>query len=246
MIAAFETGAVMSNTTDKTDDATQYDEETDPYCIDDASARDLLRGAPWRRFGLIGDSIAEGVGDASPGYRSLHWPIRVQNSLDAAVGGLEYLNLARSWATSRQVLDDQLEAVLEFDPDLLFVACGGNDLMTTEPDYQDIESNLNQLFAAGASTGAQLITMTFADATTDPKMIRFRPRVERLNEIVRTVASRYNAALVEFWWHPVGKRPGILGADKIHMTTSGHAVIAAEVVKALSAVLVDRDAAGQQ
>ncbi|MCX4098278.1 SGNH/GDSL hydrolase family protein [Nocardia sp. alder85J] len=214
-----------------------YTEDTDPDCLTDDVAVEMLRSAPWRRIALVGDSTAHGVGDASPGYRELFWAARVVSVLRTAVGEVEFLNLGRINATTRQVADEQLDAALRFEPDLLYVACGGNDLWTDQPDYEAAERNLDRIFGAGRKIGARLATMTIADAVPEdqPQLAPFRDRLDRINKVIRRVADRHDAILVDLWWHPVGRRPDILSADNIHFNISGHAVVAAEVVKALSA-----------
>ncbi|BCK56796.1 SGNH/GDSL hydrolase family protein [Nocardia wallacei] len=214
-----------------------YTEATDPDCISDEVAVDLLRAAPWRRIALVGDSTAHGAGDPSPGYREMYWAPRVIQVLRAAVGEVEFLNTGRINATTRQVLDEQLETALAFDPDLLYVACGGNDLWTDTPDYDAAEANLDRIFAAGKAIGARLATMTIADAVPEhiPQLRPFHERLDLLNQVIRRVATRHDAILIDLWWHPVGHRPTVMSADNIHFNISGHAVVAAEVIKALAA-----------
>ncbi|MBF6175877.1 SGNH/GDSL hydrolase family protein [Nocardia blacklockiae] len=214
-----------------------YTEDTDPDCLPDEVAADMLRAAPWRRIALIGDSTAHGAGDPSPGYREMYWAPRVLQVLRQAVGEVEFLNTGRINATTRQVLDEQLDAALAFGPDLLYIACGGNDLWTDNPDYAAAEDNLNRICAAGQAIGARLATMTIADAVPEhiPALRPFHARLDELNKVIRRVAERYDAILVDLWWHPVGHRPTVMSADNIHFNISGHAVVAAEVVKALAA-----------
>ncbi|MBB5917598.1 lysophospholipase L1-like esterase [Nocardia transvalensis] len=214
-----------------------YTEDTDPDCIPDDVAAEMLRDAPWRRIALVGDSTAHGAGDPSPGYREMYWAPRVLQALRTAVGEVEFLNTGRINATTRQVIDEQLDAALAFEPDLLYVACGGNDLWTDTPDYEAAERNLDRIFAAGVERGARVATMTIADAVPQhvPELLPFRERLDLLNQAIRRAATRHDAILIDLWWHPVGHRSTVMSADNIHFNVSGHAVVAAEVVKALSA-----------
>ncbi|MEV0292121.1 SGNH/GDSL hydrolase family protein [Nocardia sp. NPDC050710] len=214
-----------------------YTEATDPDCLDDETAAEMLRGAPWRRVALIGDSTAHGAGDPSPGYREIYWAPRVLKVLRDAVGSVDFLNTGQINATSKQVLDTQLDRAIAFEPDLLYVACGGNDLWTHNPDYDAAEANLDAMFAAGKRTGARLATMTIADAVPAhvPELLPFRERLDELNKRIRAAADRHDAILVDLWWHPVGRRTNVMSADNIHFNISGHAVVAAEVIKALAA-----------
>ncbi len=46
-------------------------EATDPYTLRDGEAAALLAGHPWRRFVVLGDSVAEGCCEPVDGYSRL-------------------------------------------------------------------------------------------------------------------------------------------------------------------------------
>ncbi|WP_239476599.1 SGNH/GDSL hydrolase family protein [Nocardia arizonensis] len=214
-------------------------EADDPMLIADDTARELLEGAPWRRFAVIGDSLALGVGDPSPGYRAVGWSDRLAEILTSVRPDLAYLNTGRVGATVEQVIDRQLEAVLEFRPDLVHIGCGGNDLFL--PDGLDsLAERLDTLFAAVHACGAQIFAFTIADVWETERMApmrSLRDRMAILNGIVGELSARYGVLLVEFWNHPLRLRPDLMSEDLIHFTTSGHAVVTTEVVRALSGLL---------
>ncbi|MFC4127583.1 SGNH/GDSL hydrolase family protein [Nocardia rhizosphaerae] len=219
-----------------------YTETDDPLVLPREQAIALLDGAPWQRFAVLGDSIAAGTGDPSPGYHPTGWADRVAAALTAVNPGLAYRNSGRVGATSTQVRHRQLPEILAFAPDLVHISCGGNDLFEAGGDPNRLHDNLSAVFAALAATGAQLSTFTVADVWEVERMAPMRPmrdRMATMNEVIRTVAADYDAVLTEFWDHPVRTRPTLMSADLIHFTTSGHAVVAAEVVRSLAA-RVDR------
>ncbi|WP_040816025.1 SGNH/GDSL hydrolase family protein [Nocardia concava] len=211
-----------------------YTEATDPDCIDEETAARLLRGAPWRRLAIIGDSTAIGLGQPHPGYRPLTWSARLADALAMAVGPINYLNSGKAWATSRDVADKQISLMTAFGPDLVFITCGGNDIMAMDISFDSIEANLDELFSAARSTGAQLMTMAYADAFPDPTMLPIRERLAKLNDRIHSVARRHDAIVVDLWSHSVGKRADVMSKDRVHFNMSGHAVLAAEAIKALA------------
>jgi len=215
-------------------------ESTDPMLLGPNAAGELMRGARWRRYAVLGDSIAQGIGDPSPGYLPTGWADRVVTALRAADPELHYLNTGRMGATTAQVLTHQLPRVLEFEPDLVHIICGGNDLFVPEPDLDALRANLNALFAPLAATGAQLCTFTVADVWETERMASMAPMRERmagLNAIIRDVASAHDALLVDFWAHPLRLRPELMSSDLIHFASSGHAVVATEMIRALSTLI---------
>lgn len=217
-------------------------EADDPLVLPQGQIIALLTGAPWRRFAVLGDSIAAGTGDPSPGYAPTGWADRVAANLTSVNPDLAYRNTGRIGATSQQVIDHQLAEILEFAPDLVHISCGGNDLFTAGGDVDRLHENLSMILTALAATGAQLSIFTMADVWTVERMApmrAMRPRMIALNEVLRAVAAEFDAVLTDLWGHPLRSRPGLMSADLIHFTTSGHAVLASEVVQSLAS-LIDR------
>ncbi|MDO3648540.1 SGNH/GDSL hydrolase family protein [Nocardia mangyaensis] len=231
----------MSSTTPLSADdhrAAPRTETDDPLLLTPEQAHTLLADAPWRRFAVLGDSIAAGTGDPSPGYAPTGWADRVAAALTAVQPTLAYRNTGRIGATSTQVLDRQLPEILQFAPDLVHVNCGGNDLFEPGADLDRLRENLSTICTALTATGAQLSVFTVADVWDVERMAPMRPmrsKMAALNDIVRAIAADYDAVLTEFWEHPVRSRPELMSADLLHFTTSGHAVVASEVIKSLGA-----------
>src|SRR5206468_1182010 len=102
-------------------------ELADPDCLADGEAAALLAGHPWRRFAVLGDSVANGPIFEVPGFCPLRWTDRVAAELRAEAPDLQYLNLGVSGLLTHEVRDSQLAEALAFAPDLALVLCGGND-----------------------------------------------------------------------------------------------------------------------
>ncbi|MCK8614669.1 SGNH/GDSL hydrolase family protein [Gordonia sp. C13] len=206
-------------------------EANDPMLLSEAAARELLRGAPWQRFAVLGDSVAAGTGDPWPGYADVPWADRLAATMTAVRPDLVYLNTGVYGATIDQVRREQLSTILDFQPDLVHVSCGGNDLFYGS-DLTDIERDLDSLCAVLAGSGAQLSLFTLANAFTD-RLRRFQPSFAAYADIVRRVAANHDAILTEFWDHPARLRTNWLSADHIHLTKAGHAVVTTEVTRSL-------------
>lgn len=212
-------------------------EETDPLCLSPARAAGLLTGAPWRRFAVAGDSLAAGTGDPSPGYASLPWGSRVADALRRVRPELAYLNTGTIGATTSDTLDQQMDPIVAFGPDLLHISCGANDLFRRRPDFEVIESTARRVFERAAATGARLTTFTLGRAFDVPAFPDFPERVRALNAVTEALAAEHDVIVVDMWDHPLNSRADLLSADRIHFSTSGQAVMASEVVKALARVI---------
>ncbi|MFI6366380.1 SGNH/GDSL hydrolase family protein [Nocardia sp. NPDC050630] len=215
-----------------------FTESNDPFCLDHADAVALLTGAPWGRYAVIGDSLSAGTGDQTPGYQDRGWSDRVAELLLAVRPDLEYLNVSEIGATTAQTLENQAARMLEFSPDLLHLPCGANDIVRRRPDFGEIERTLRQMYDLAKGTGALLTTFTLGRAYIVPVFPDWPERVAAVNEIVRKLAAEYDALVVDMWDHPINDRDNLLSADRIHFSTSGQAVMAAEVVKKLADSLV--------
>ncbi|MGW8399569.1 SGNH/GDSL hydrolase family protein [Streptomyces lydicus] len=212
-------------------------EATDPFCLDPADAVALLADAPWGRYAVIGDSLSAGIGDPTPGYQAQGWADRVAGVLRAVRPDLEYLNVSEIGATTAQTLENQARRMAEFSPDLLHVPCGANDLVRRRLDFGEIERTLRQMYDLAKGTGALLTTFTLGRAYVVPVFPDWPERIAAVNEIVRGLASEYDAIVVDMWDHPVNDRGNLLSEDRLHFSTSGQAVMATEVVKKLAGSL---------
>jgi lysophospholipase L1-like esterase len=217
--------------------STHLTEESDPFCLPSLDAAALLFDAPWRRFAVIGDSLSAGTGDPSPGYEDKGWSDRFADILRRVRPDLEYLNTAEDGATTAQTLEKQMDHALEFEPDLLHLPCGANDLVRRQPDFEEIEQKLRRMYELASQTGAQLTTFTLGRAYVIPVFPDWSERVARINDITRGLAAEYEAVVVDMWDHPVNAREDLLSEDRIHFSTSGQAVMATEMVKNLSHIL---------
>ncbi|NEW30401.1 SGNH/GDSL hydrolase family protein [Nocardia cyriacigeorgica] len=211
-------------------------EHTDPLCLSEATAAALLVDAPWRRFGVIGDSLSAGIGDPTPGYANKGWADRVADALRLVAPDAQYRNLAEIGATTSETITGQLDRMAEFAPDLLHLPCGPNDIMRRDPDFDEIEQTLRRMYDAASRTGAQLITFTLGRAFVMPSFADWNQRSRAMNDITRRVAGDYGALVIDMWNHPVNDRDNLLSADRIHFSTSGQAVMAAEVIRGLAGV----------
>lgn len=213
-------------------------ERTDPYCVRADEAELLLAGAPWRRFSVIGDSLAEGLGEARSGYLDLPWAERVRDGLARVQPELAYQNLGYRGLLAAQVRDTQLAAAVDFGPDLATVVAGGNDLFGLRFDPDAVEAAIDEMVGALTAAGALVVTFGLMDvAAAWPQFVAVRPRMQALNDRVRAVSERHGAVLVDMWDHPVCGDLSAYSADMKHTSMRGHAILAAETIKALSARL---------
>lgn len=211
-------------------------EETDPDCLTDAQTDELLRGRTWKRYAVLGDSLAEGLMDELPGYRPVSWADRIRDALVRVEPDLTYRNLGHRGLLAGQVREQQLAPALEFQPDLATVVCGGNDLFNPQYNRAAVEEHIDAMVRALTGAGATVFVfglMNITEAVRDFDMLK--PRLMGLNASVRKVAERHKAVFVNLWDHPRAGDRDLYSADLLHMTARGHAHIAAITIRELAA-----------
>ncbi|MEA2433624.1 MAG: hypothetical protein QOG54_1081 [Actinomycetota bacterium] len=195
---------------------------------------------PWRRFIAIGDSLTEGVGDPTPvGLRG--WADRLADGLKLLEPELIYANLARRGLTTREVIDTQLARAIELKPDLTMATVGMNDLIRPTFDESVYETDLDELVGALSATGATVMMGTYGDIT---KVLRVSARVKisleermlRANEVIRLVAARHEAPMVEARGMPDSSDARSYSVDRLHPGPRGHLLIARAYADLLSGI----------
>lgn len=213
-------------------------EAADPWCLRPGEAAALLAGHPWRRFVVIGDSVAEGLGDPVPGYSDLPWCDRIAAELRSHRPGLEYHNLGERNLKTARVRERQLEPALALRPDLVMVCAGGNDalLPTYRPDA--VDADLAAMVTALQRAGAEVVTVGLFDLSHCPVVpARFKPALSvRMAELARrmaALAATHRTLHVDLSGHPGVSDPAMYSADGLHGNLRSHAISAAEAVRRL-------------
>jgi lysophospholipase L1-like esterase len=220
-------------------------EATDRYCLRAGEAEALLAGHPWRRFVVLGDSVAEGLGDAVPGYPDVPWAERIAQELTREQPELAFQNLGRSNTLAADVRAGQLDDALAFGPDLALVACGGYDVLRPAFDPLQVGAEIEAIVSALAARQCDVITVGIFDGSRSPHMPeRFRAGMEqRLQDLAaatRRVSDQYGTIHVDLTDHPTASSADIYSADGIHGNRRCHAISAAEAIRALGGHLAGK------
>jgi lysophospholipase L1-like esterase len=211
-------------------------EDTDEYCLSAAAADRTLRNAQWKRFAVVGDSLAEGIGEPLTGYADDPWCVRVADALRRRHPDLAYLNLGQRGLLAAQVRAAQLGPALEFKPDLVGLVAGGNDALSKRFDPDQVEKELDAMTAALRETGADVVLFAVQDISgAVPELAGISATLRALADRVRAVARRHDAILADMAAHPTATSRDMYSSDLMHSSARGHAVIAAVTITALGA-----------
>lgn len=218
-------------------------EATDPYCLRAGEAGTLLAGHPWRRFVVLGDSVAEGLCEPVDGYSPLQWADRIAAELRAVAPDLAYLNLGRRGLRAHEVHAGQLRPALDFGPDLALVVCGGNDAFRPAYDPDAVDAEIAAMVTALQAVGAAVVTVGMFDVSNSPAVPeRVRPglreRMRQLSARTGRLAERLGTVHVPLTDHPLTADPSIYSSDGRHGSARSDAVATAETLRRLHAHLV--------
>ncbi|MEJ7634581.1 SGNH/GDSL hydrolase family protein [Aeromicrobium sp.] len=188
---------------------------------------------PFHRYVALGDSFTEGVGDPDPslpnGVRG--WADRVAAVL--ANDDFTYANLAIRGRQLLPILTTQVEPALEMKPDLVSIYAGANDVLRPRIDIDRLVSAYDVALGRLADAGAHLLVFTAYDPGGSPVFGALRGRFAIYNELVRQVAERHGATLVDFWRLHDYRDDRLWDVDRMHMSSAGHQRMAIAVLDAL-------------
>jgi lysophospholipase L1-like esterase len=181
---------------------------------------------PTLRVAVLGDSsvTAPGVGGADEIWVSLvcerlaeNWHVVLQSF---AVGG----------SMAHNVIADQAEEAIAFQPDVFFVSVGANDVIKGVPT-RTFETNLDRLIAMLADTGATVVQSGVGIMGTIPRLYPplshlISRRARSFDRIHWKVAEQHSTAVVDQWsddarvWN---SDRSLWAEDSFHVSAAGHA-----------------------
>jgi lysophospholipase L1-like esterase len=188
---------------------------------------------PFHRYVALGDSFTEGVGDPDAtlpnGVRG--WADRVAQVL--ADDDFTYANLAIRGRQLLPILAEQIEPALDLKPDLVSIYAGANDVLRPRIDIDRLIGAYDLALGRLAESGARLVVFTAYDPGGSPVFGALRGRFAIYNELVREIAERHDATLVDFWRLRDYRDDRLWDVDKMHMSSAGHQRMAIAVLDAL-------------
>lgn len=188
----------------------------------------------FHRYVAIGDSSTEGLEDpdGTGGYRG--WADRLaQHLADGQREPLQYANLAIRGLRMAEIRM-QFEPALAFEPDLMTIFGGVNDVIAMRCDFAAIRTAYAEMFGEAERRGITVATFTMPDpAAINPLGKQLRERMYRLNDLVREEALTYGVRVLDLQRIPIAKDPRLWFEDRLHGNPLGHARVAAGLAELL-------------
>jgi lysophospholipase L1-like esterase len=189
----------------------------------------------FHRFVALGDSFTEGVGDLDDtlpnGVRG--WADRFAAVLAEGDPTFTYANLAIRGKQLLPILAEQIDPALAMQPDLVSIYAGANDVLRPRVDIDRLVSAYDQAIGRLTDSGAHVVLFTAFDPGGSPIFGALRGRFAIYNELVRGVAEKHGATLVDFWRMRDYRDDRMWAPDRMHMSSAGHQRMASAVLDAL-------------
>lgn len=186
--------------------------------------------AGWLRFVAVGDSLTEGLSDSSRQatgeYRG--WADRLAELMAHSAGRrrpLLYANLAVRSRRIADVLDEQIPRAIALRADVVSVLVGANDLVKAGARPEVLARRLLGGVARLRASGVHVVLVT-AFAPHRPYLGGLHARLERFNGVLRSAASDPGVTVVDFARDAACADPRAWGADRVHLSSHGHRVLA--------------------
>jgi lysophospholipase L1-like esterase len=189
-----------------------------------------------RTFIAIGDSFTEGLDDLSPrgdgSYRG--WADRVAERFAELDSEFRYANLAVRGRKLGSIIEQQVPQALELRPELVSLAGGTNDVLRPRVDFDSIVELFDSAVRRLRENGSQVLLFQSVDPTPRSRLIgRTLARIKTLTTLVEEVGERYDCVVVKLWRQQVFSDPRVWSADRLHLSSLGHELVADAVLERL-------------
>jgi phosphatidylinositol alpha 1,6-mannosyltransferase len=200
----------------------------------------------WTRYVALGDSISEGLCDASrmPAGEYRGWADRLAELLSHTTeeGPFRYANLAVRSRRVRHLLDEQIPRALALKPDLVSVLIGANDLVGPHPIVPALVAEVESAVRALRANGADVLLVTPFLPRRRAAML-FARRFAVYNSELRRIAAQTGAILLDLEALPAIGDLQLWADDRVHLRSRGHRFVAYRAAEALG--VPDAEALGE-
>lgn len=190
----------------------------------------------------LGDSTVEGIGASRPD-RSFAYIISA--FLKQSKGNVVFHNLGKSGATISDVVATQLEKTIAFQPHLITISVGANDIRH-KTKTQDFIKDLNFLLQTLAEkTDAEIVINNIPDLSLTPAVPSYlkhisKIMVKKFNAIIEEEVKKYHVILVDLYFQSkiyTKAYPEAISEDKFHPSDFGYALWANTIIAHMQHIL---------
>ncbi|MFB5249265.1 SGNH/GDSL hydrolase family protein [Bacillus mycoides] len=189
----------------------------------------------WKRFVAIGDSFTEGIGDEVEGIALKSW---VDHFVQLCVDDLKYANFAKRGLVTKEIRSQQLEKALTFNPDLVSLIAGANDVLKGRWNHHTYKNDMEFMIDTLSKTDADIIIANLPDFTvrlpfSSEKKQVLKEQLLEANEVILSLSREYELHHVDFWNHHLVNDNTLWSTDLIHPNSKGYVKVAELIFSSL-------------
>lgn len=202
-----------------------------------APARTPEPARAWSRYVALGDSITEGLCDASrmPAGQYRGWADRLAALLAHARGSADpfrYANLAVRSRRVTHLLAEQVPEALALRPDLVSILIGANDLVARRVEPIAVAGRVEAAVRTLRAAGVDVLLVTPFLPRRRAAML-FARRFAVFASELRRIAAATGAVLLDLEALPAIGDLELWADDKVHLRPRGHRFLAYRAAEAL-------------
>lgn len=190
-------------------------------------------------FVAIGDSTVEGVGATHP---SRSYTGIIYSMIKEQFPKASHHNFGKFGASSKEVLETQVDKAIKLNPDLVTISVGANDIneKVLPPKFS---KNLRKIIERlQKETHAKIVINNLPDFTTSSAISLMHRKISALviskyNKAIEKVAADYDVFFVDLYKHSklyARHYPELIADDKFHPSDFGYALWANTIMTAIS------------
>lgn len=189
----------------------------------------------WKRFVAIGDSFTEGIGDEVEGIALKSW---VDHFVQLCEKDIEYANFAKLGLVTEEIRLQQLEKALTFNPDLVSLIAGANDVLKGRWNHDAYKNDMEFMIDTLSKAGADIIIANLPDFTVrlpfaSEKKQEIKEQLLEANEVIHSLSREYKLHHVDFWNHHLVNDNTLWSKDLIHPNSKGYVKVAELIFSSL-------------
>jgi len=193
-----------------------------------------MTGTGFESFVALGDSFTEGLWDVRPDGTLRGWADRVAERLAQEVAEFRYANLAVRGRKLDEIADHQVPLLERLQPSLVSIGAGANDIIRTKASPAELGHRFHRMLGRVTDLNDSVVVFAgFDPRKRIPMTGGPGERAQAYNECIRRSAEQLGATLVDLWGLPRLYEDRMWAPDRLHLSSDGHALVAAAVLTAI-------------
>ena len=193
-----------------------------------------MTGTGFESFVALGDSFTEGLWDVRPDGTLRGWADRVAERLAREVAEFRYANLAVRGRKLDEIADHQVPLLERLQPSLVSIGAGANDIIRTKASPAELGHRFHRMLGRVSDLNDSVIVFAgFDPRKRIPMTGGPGERAHAYNECIRRSAEQLGSTLVDLWGLPRLYEDRMWAPDRLHLSSDGHALVAAAVLTAI-------------